>query len=379
LGFDKIQPQDGLTFLLQLEEGTANPQLQPATISWHYLTNNTWTEFEPNAIGDETRSLTQSGLIAVSIPEFSASKNTLLAANLFWIRISVSNVQAVCKWMGVHVQALKAVLTDFENTGTEFLEITSKETISKLYTSVDGVKKIQQPYASFGGRLKEEDTSLYMRTSECLRHKKRAITTWDYERIILQEFPEVFRVKALNHYRYDTKISNVAAGYVTLIPIAKTSSSENINWKPLLSLSKMLAIKEYLIGLSSPHTRINVKPPKPEMVQVNFKVKFHEQEGMDTRLYVQQLMQTINEYLSPWAYDMTDVSFAGSIEFSAIIQLLDNQPYVDYITDFKVAQYVLDENYQIKGSPIQNLNKITPQTDFTLFVPTEAHQIKEIK
>jgi hypothetical protein len=281
--------------------------------------------------------------------------------------------------MGVHVQALKAVLTDFENTGTEFLEITSKETISKLYTSVDGVKKIQQPYASFGGRLKEEDTSLYMRTSECLRHKKRAITTWDYERIILQEFPEVFRVKALNHYRYDTKISNVAAGYVTLIPIAKTSSSENINWKPLLSLSKMLAIKEYLIGLSSPHTRINVKPPKPEMVQVNFKVKFHEQEGMDTRLYVQQLMQTINEYLSPWAYDMTDVSFAGSIEFSAIIQLLDNQPYVDYITDFKVAQYVLDENYQIKGSPIQNLNKITPQTDFTLFVPTEAHQIKEIK
>lgn len=379
LGFDKIQPQDGLTFLLQLEEGTANPQLQPATISWHYLTNNTWTEFEPNAIGDETKSLTQSGLVAVSIPEFSAVNNTLLAANLFWIRISVSNVQAVCKWMGVHVQALKAVLTDFESNGTEFLEITPKETISKLYTSVDGVKKIQQPYASFGGRLKEEDTSLYMRTSERLRHKKRAITTWDYERIILQEFPEVFRVKALNHYRYDTKISNVAAGYVTLIPIAKTSSSENINWKPLLSLSKMLAIKEYLIGLSSPHTRINVKPPKPEMVQVNFKVKFHEQEGMDTRLYVQQLIQTINEYLSPWAYDMSDVSFAGSIEFSAIIQLLDNQPYVDYITDFKVAQYVLDENYQIKGSPIQNLNKITPQTDFTLFVPTEAHQIKEIK
>ncbi len=379
LGFEKVQPQDGLTFLLQLEEGTANPQLEPATIAWHYLTNNTWTEFEPNAIGDETKSLTQSGLVAVSIPEFSAINNTILDPNLFWIRISVSNIQAICKWMGIHVQALKAVLTDYNNTSSEFLEITPKETISKLYTTVDGVKKIQQPYASFGGRLKEQDTSLYMRTSERLRHKKRAITTWDYERIILQEFPEVFRVKALNHYRYDTKISNVAAGYVTLIPIAKTSVSENINWKPLLSLSKMLAIKEYLMQHSSPHVRINVKPPKPELVQINFKVKFHEQEGMDTRLYLQQLMQTINEYLSPWAYDKADVSFAGSIEFSSIIQLLDNQSYVDYITDFKVAQYMLDENYQIKGSAIQNLNKITPQTDFTLFVPTETHQIKEIK
>lgn len=378
LGFDKVQPQDGLTFLLQLEEGTANPQLQPATITWHYLTKNTWTEFEPNAIGDETRSLTQSGLVAVSIPEFEASNNTILQADLFWMRISVSNIQAVCKWMGVHVQALKAVLTDYENIGTEFLEITPKETISKLYTPVDGIKKVQQPYASFGGRLKELDASLYTRTSERLRHKKRAITTWDYERIILQEFPEVFRVKALNHYRYDTKISNVSAGYVTLIPIAKTSPTENINWKPLLSLSKMLAIKEFLMQVSSPHVRINVKPPKPEMVKVNFNVKFHEQEGMDTRLYIQQLMTTLNQYLSPWAYDTTEVSFAGSIEFSSVIQLLDNQPYVDYITDFKVDQYILDENYQIKGSPIQNLNKIAPQTDFTLFVPTETHQIKEI-
>ncbi|MCL9803998.1 baseplate J/gp47 family protein [Flavobacterium amniphilum] len=378
LGFDKVQPQDGLTFLLQLEEGTANPQLQPASISWHYLTKNTWTEFEPNAIGDETRSLTQSGLVAVSIPEFEASKNTILKADLFWIRISVSNIQAVCKWMGIHVQALKAVLTDYDNIGTEFLEVTPKETISKLYSSIDGIKKIQQPYASFGGRLRELDNSLYTRTSERLRHKKRAITTWDYERIILQEFPEVYRVKALNHYRYDTKISNVAAGYVTLIPIAKSSPSENINWKPLLSLSKMLAIKEFLMQVNSPHARINVKPPKPEMVKVNFKVKFHVQEGMDTRLYIQQLMTTLNQYLSPWAYDTAEVSFAGSIEFSSVIQLLDNQPYVDYITDFKVDQYLLDENYKIKGSPIQNLNKITPQTDFTLFVPTETHQIKEI-
>ena len=378
LGFDKVQPQDGLTFLLQLEEGTANPQLEPAAIAWHYLNKNIWTDFEPNAISDETNSLTQSGLVAVTIPEFEASKNTILASDLFWIRISISNIQAVCKWMGVHVQALKAILTDYENIGSEFLEITPKETISKSYEAINGVKKIQQPYASFGGRLKELDTFLYTRTSERLRHKKRAITTWDYERIILQEFPEVFRVKTLNHYRYDTKISNVAAGYVTLIPIAKTSPTENINWKPLLSLSKMLAIKEYLMQVSSPHSRINVKPPKPEMVKVNFKVKFHKQEGMDTRLYVQQLMVTINQFLSPWAYETTDVSFAGSIEFSSVIQLLDNQPFVDYITDFKVDQYVLDENYQIKGSPIQNLNKITPQTDFTLFVPTETHQIKEI-
>lgn len=379
LGFEKTVSKDGLTFLIQLEEGTANPQLEPATLTWEYLHNNNWTALEPNAIGDETYSLTQSGLVSVSIPEFSSVSNTQLPAGLFWLKITISNMEAVCKFIGIHVQALKAVLTDFENSGAVFLENTPKETISKTYNTINSVKKITQPYASFGGKITEQDNSLYKRSSERLRHKNRAITSWDYERIVLEEFPEVFRLKTLNHYRYDTKISNVSAGYVTLIPIAKSSNSDNINWKPLLSLNKMLLIKERLSKIATPHARINVKPPKLEKVKIQFKVKFYHQDGMDTRLYIAELINTINIYLSPWAYDTAEVNFANEIEFSSIIQLIDNQPYVDYITDFKVTQYILNENNEIVGGAIQNLNKIMPQTDFTLFIPNESHQVQEIK
>lgn len=378
LGFEKAKSKDGLTFLIQLEEGTANPQLEPATISWEYLHDNDWENLESENIGDETYSLTQSGLVSVSIPEFNSATNTKLPSGLFWLKISVSNIGAICKFIGVHTQALKAVLTDYENSGAVFLENTPKETISKIYKTINSVKKIIQPYGSFGGKTTERDETLYMRTSERLRHKNRAITSWDYERIVLQEFPEVFRLKTLNHYRYDTKISNVSAGYVTLIPIAKSSNSDHVNWRPLLSLNKMLLIKEHLGKIASPHVRINVKPPKLEKVKILFKVKFHLQEGMDTRLYIEELRNIINRYMSPWAYDATEVNFANEIEFSSIIQLIDNQPYVDYITDFKVIQYILNENDEIVGYPIQNLNKITPQTDFTLFVPNMSHKILEI-
>ncbi|MEO8517037.1 MAG: hypothetical protein ABI426_09840, partial [Flavobacterium sp.] len=347
-------------------------------ISWKFLNNNSWEELEPNAIGDETYSLTQSGLVSVSIPKFNALTNTKLTADLFWLKISISNIEAVCKFIGIHVQALKAVLSDYENSSAVFLENTPKETISKAYNTINSIKKIIQPYASFGGRTTEQDVFLYRRTSERLRHKNRAITSWDYERIILEEFPEVFRLKTLNHYRYDTKISNVSTGYVTLIPIAKSSHSDHINWKPLLSLNKMRLIKEHLHKIASPHARINVKPPKLEKVKIQFKVKFHHQDGMDTRLYIAELINTINVYLSPWAYDTAEVNFANEIEFSSIIQLIDNQPYVDYITDFKVKQYILNENNEIVGGAIQNLNKITPQTDFTLFIPNESHQVQEI-
>lgn len=378
LGFKNVLPKDGISLLIQLEEGTANPLLEPAKIKWQYLSANSWFNFESNAIGDETFALTQSGIVAISVPEFNATSNTVLSKDLFWIRISVSNKQAICKWLGVHTQALKAVLTDYEKIGSVFTEITPKETVSKSFASLNSVKKIKQPYASFGGKLKEEDTYLYQRLSERLRHKKRAITSWDYEHIILQEFPEVYRVKTLNHYRYDTQLSNVSAGYVSLIVVAKSSPTENINWKPLLSLNKMLQIKEFVKKISSPHARICVKPPKPEKVELHFKVRFHKKAGMDSRLYIQQLAQTINEFLSPWAYDSAEVQFANSIEFSTLIQLIDNQPYVDYITDFKVAQYILDANYNPVGSAIKNLTKVTPQTDFTFFVPTETHQIQEI-
>jgi hypothetical protein len=378
LGFDKASPKDGLQFLIQLEEGTANPQLEPATVSWEYLDNNIWKNIEANAIGDETFSLTQSGLVAITIPEFNAALNTELESNLFWLKIKVSNIEAVCKFVGVHAQALKAVLTDYEKSGAVFLENSPKETISKIYTPINKVKKIIQPYSSFGGRVKELDSALYTRTSERLRHKNRAITTWDYEKIVLQEFPDVYRVKALNHYRYDTLISNVSAGYVTLIPVAKSSASDNINWKPLLSLNKMLLIKEHLIKIASPHVRLNVKAPKQEKVEVLCKVKFHLEEGMDSRLYITQLVETINAYLSPWAYETAEINFANEIEFSSLIQLIDNQPYVDYLIDFKVNQYNLDANNEVVGSAIQNLNKITPQTDYTLFIPNESHQIQAI-
>lgn len=378
LGFDTIGSKDGLNFLIQLEEGTANPLLEPAEITWHYLSNNVWKDFLENEIGDETYFLTQSGLVAITVPEFIANTNTELIKDLFWVRLTVSNNQAICKFFGVHVQAFKAVLVDFEKIGTEFLEITPKETISKSYKAINGVKKIIQPYSSFFGRIAEQDTSLYTRTSERLRHKNRAITTWDYERIILEEFPEVYRLKALNHYRYDTKISNFSAGYVTLIPIAKASTSENITWKPLLSLNKMLLIKEHLYKKASPQVRINVKPPRLEKVEIQFKVKFHFVQGMDTRFYIDQLKETINSYLSPWAFEKENFNFASEIEFSAIIQLVDNQSYVDYITDLKVNQYLLDENNEIVGSAIQNLNKILPQSDFTLYIPNDAHLITEI-
>ncbi|WP_281636924.1 baseplate J/gp47 family protein [Flavobacterium marginilacus] len=380
LGFDIVIPGNGLSLLIQLAEGTANPRQEPANVEWFYLNHNSWTLINAHEMGDETNGLSQSGLVQLTIPEFDTSDTTILEKSLFWVKITIDRIDAICHFIGIHTQALKAVLTDFEQNGNVFIENTTKETISKCNEPINFIKKVIQPYASFSGRKKEDDLLLYQRSSERLRHKKRAITLWDYERLVLDEFPEVHRIKCLNHYRYNTSIlSNVSAGYITLIPIAKSNNYQNpVSWKPLLSLGIMKKIQQYIAKIASPHARIAVKTPTLEKIEVRFKVKYHEIPGADTIMYAKELTKIINSYLSPWAFENTELVFANAIEISKLIQLIDNQHFVDYITDFEVNQIILnDTNDNIKNI-FYKVKEITPMTDFTLFVPNESHFIEEI-
>jgi hypothetical protein len=381
IGFENAQPGNGLSILFQMAEGTANPRKEPAKISGEYLSGNHWTSIDSHDIGDETLGLLQSGIINVTVPEFDNAQTIVLPKNLFWLRISVDELDRICHFVGIHEQALKAVLFDFENNGSGFLEVTPKETVSKLYQPSSFVKKVKQPYPSFGGKKQEEDTQLYQRSSERLRHKQRAITSWDYERLILQEFPEVYRVKCLNHYRYDSgSVSNVSAGYVTLIPVAKSLSSSTVwEWKPLLSLSTLQRIKNRIMGLCSPHVRLCIKPPVLEKIQITCKVKYREIPGADIRLYADLLKETINRYISPWAYSDLDIDFAKKIELSSLIQLIDNQSFVDYIIDFKVNQLILDDEENTVIKKMADVKEIFPQTDYTLFIPNDTHEIEELK
>lgn len=381
IGFENAQSGNGLSILFQMAEGTANPRKEPAKISWEYLSGNQWKSIDSHDIGDETLGLLQSGIINLTVPDFDNSQTVVLPKNLFWLKISVDKLDRICHFVGIHEQALKAVLFDFENNGSGFLEVTPKETVSKLYQPNSFVKKVKQPYPSFGGKKQEEDTQLYQRSSERLRHKQRAITSWDYERLILQEFPEVYRVKCLNHYRYDSgSVSNVSAGYVTLIPVAKSLGSSTVwEWKPLLSLSTLQRIKNRIMGLCSPHVRLSIKPPVLEKIQITCKVKYKEIPDADTRLYADLLKETINRYISPWAFNDLDIDFAKKIELSSLIQLIDNQPFVDYIIDFKVNQLILDDQENTVIKKMADVKEIVPQTDYTLFIPNDTHEIEELK
>ena len=224
IGITDLKPPQNLSLLFQVADGTANPEKEKPKyphIHWSYLRNNEWIPFLSNAVEDYTDELITSGIITFAVPRDASDDNTLLPAGMHWIRAAVSSApDAVCKLRMVEAQAVKVKFVDKENDPNFSAKTLLKDSITKLARPAAEVKKITQPFPSYGGRGKESSKAFYTRVSERLRHKDRAITLWDYERLILEAFPEVHKVKCLNHTCYDKGNIYDAPGHVTVVTIA---------------------------------------------------------------------------------------------------------------------------------------------------------------
>lgn len=346
IGISNFAINQTLAILFQLSEGSANPNKERQDVKWHYMAaNNIWKEFEKNDVVDNTNDLTRSGIIRFSFNNDATDINSIMGEQLFWIRASISaNSDATCQAIQLHAQAALARLTDYGKTGVEYKSVLKSNTISKLLLSDSQIKKITQPYASFNGKSKETSPEFYTHTSERLRHKKRAITIWDYERMVLQQFPQIYKVKCLNHTEVRIKASTeddneMAPGHVTVVTIPDLTSVNAVNTlRPQTSLGTLEEIKLFLEQCTSPFVKIQVKNAKFEELQLDFKVKFH---GSDTSFYHDVLINDIEQYLSPWANGgRQNIDFGGRISKSVLLNFIEERSYVDFITCFKMNHIV---------------------------------------
>jgi hypothetical protein len=350
IGIEKLTPGQNLSLLFQLAEGSADPVLKkPASyVEWSYLVNNEWKPFNEPAqsdrISDQTGQLTRSGIIRYTMPKEATTTDTLfLSSGLCWLRAVVKNLSnAVCKVIDVVAQATRVTFRDQNNAQDFLASQLPAGAISKLLTPDAAIKKVVQPYPAFGGRPQESADAFYLRVSERLRHKNRAITLWDYERLLLEAFPQIYKVKCLNHTHYDPGddgtfiYRETAPGHVTIITIPNLRNHNAIDpLRPYTNLGDLELIKEFLKQHVSSFVKLHVCNPVFESISTNFKVKFVA--GTDVTFYKSLLQNSLVNFLSPWAFgEGKDISFGGKIYKSSLIDFVEEQPYVDYVTDFKL-------------------------------------------
>ena len=150
---------------------------------------------------------------------------------------------------------------------------------------------------------------------------------WDYEHLILEHFPKVYRVKCINHtelcrdLNYNILADNeVKPGHVLVVPIPNLKEDNVVDpLRPYTDKKTIVAIDQFLRQRMSPFVQLEVQNPKIEEVQVKFNVAFTA-DVADFSFYQDELSKAIVRFLTPWAYDDgVEISFGGKWHKSATL------------------------------------------------------------
>jgi hypothetical protein len=342
LGVERFSAPANLSVLFQLDEGTASAAelLQPSDLAWSYLSGDRWIKLPSTAVlSDETRGFQTSGVISVAVGRDATNTHTAMPSGLTWLQAQIAkSPQSAARTLALHAQAATArfspesgKLEDYEEHLAEGL---GAKTISKLKHREAAVKKVEQPYASFGGQPSEPDRHFFQRTSERLRHRKRAVTVWDFERLVLDRFDAVFKVKCLAHSnaRAEQQVGDAA---LVILPNLLNSRASN-RLEPRAGEVLMEEIRRFIAAdVATPFARVHVIHPVYERVLVEARVAFRE--GYDPGFYAEQLNLDLQRFLSPWAFEEgRDIVFGARIYRSELLKFMEEREYVDYITAFNL-------------------------------------------
>jgi hypothetical protein len=369
LGLKNLVPGNNLNLLFELSEATSDSESQKEAVQWHYLDRNVWKPLRNGfeVLNDASENLTTSGIIKFAMPANMTRNNTILPAGLHWIKASVAqNSKAVSETTAIFPQAISVTFTnDPANDKLRLSQPLVAGSISKLATADANVKSVQQPFDSFGGEVPEIQQQFYVRVSEELRHKGRAIQKFDYERLALQEFPVLFKVKCINHsFALDAHLYKndfpYAPGYIILAVIPDLNKLKAGNsFQPKVPVSILEKIETYIRNRTSPFVRFRAMNPRYE--EINFCIRVNLLPGKDENYYKEKLKEDLQELLAPWAVGKYDkLTFGQCVYRSDVIRFLEQTDYVDFITDFKMAK--------ASQTPDANNAKICPDTPRSILI-----------
>lgn len=374
VGINNLITPQTLSILFQMAEGSANPDVQKPEIVWSYLKNNEWEVFKGSSIlSDTTNGFTNTGIIKFEVSNEITCNDTLLPGTLHWIKATCEvNTSGISDSIDILAQAVSATFCSEEVSASHFDKPLLPESIKTSFEPFPEIKKIKQPYTSSKGKPAESDDLFYNRISERLRHKNRAITMWDYEHMVLEQFPEVYKVKCLPA-SIDGKASQLGTVDVIVIPDIKGKLPFN-PFEPKVPADTIYKIQEYLNGHIPAFAEANVINPTYLQVKTRFAVKL--KKGYNEGFYLAKLEEEIKRFLAPWAYDEgSDISIGGKIYSSVIVNFIAERPYVDYIARIKLFQSTDGIRFTDARALNNGQNIVVADKPDTILVSAMAHEI----
>ncbi|HAA17079.1 MAG TPA: hypothetical protein DCE41_37345, partial [Cytophagales bacterium] len=201
------------------------------------------------------------------------------------------------------------------------------ESISQLEEGPISVREVVQPFYSSHGLPQELPEAMYIRAGERIRHKNRALTQWDYERLVINQFANVYKVRCLS----SDHIAVEEPGLVKVVVIPDLRGKTPFDpLQPKLPSSQLASIQNYLEQYCPPSANLQVVNPRYVQVRVRFAVRIRP--GYSEELSQEELQTAVKRFLSPWAFEEGhEITFGGEIYANALVGYVETLPYVDYV------------------------------------------------
>jgi hypothetical protein len=188
---------------------------------------------------------------------------------------------------------------------------------------------------------------------------------------VLEKFQQIFKVKCLNHSGFYQKNGTEVfcenyPGHVTVVTLPNLRKSTYINpLRPYTPVGLLKNIKDYLTTIISPFVVLHVKNPKFEEIQLDFKVKFHE--NLSEAFYLQLLNTELEQFLCPWAFNNSaEITFGNKVYKSALLNFVEERPYVDWVTCFRMNHIINRDDTGI--TMLADVDEATPSTVRSILV-----------
>jgi hypothetical protein len=343
--------------------------LNPQPLSWSALCDNYWRPLDKSELVlDTTAGLRTSGIVALTLPNEVSTEHSIMPTGLVWLRATIlKGAASVCQMIMLGNNAVEVCLADQGNDPKHFNRALPAKRIAKLKSPQEAIKTVSQPFASFGARPKETDEMLTRRGAERLRHRNRCITAWDYERMLLEAFPSIHKVKCIPHA---SDSSWLAPGHVLLVVVPNLLNQNAIDpLRPRVDTATLREMTEFAQRHCGIQVRIQVKNPSYERVRLGFQVRF--MPGLSFHFYRQELGTALIRLLTPWAFNTSQpIQFGGRVYRSALLDFVEELPYVDFVTDFTLLA-------PDSGSPNQDVSSIQAERPDAILVSDTFHTIDE--
>jgi hypothetical protein len=368
----KVAPSAiSLYFDLKQDSQLVGESLQQA-IHWQTYTRRGWLSLdERQIVSDGTDYLTRAGVVSLQLPADLARVASEVPKDLFWIRVlttqncegfpSLQRVVANC--MALETRAPQGDDVALDAPLATRPKMAQISTVSIVHRTVVE-------------RRQDDKRAKITATCEFLRHKRRPVTPWDFERMVLEAFPEVYLAKCFPHAQYDSL--SPKPGHILLVVVPYLSPGADPSQGVCANANLLEQVSQYLLAHCAPGIRLRVVNPIYERVQVRCSVVLNELNHNGSG--IERLNQDLCHYFNIWKNYRKNIGFGWQLSNELLAGFIGQRPYVQgvsglslvHISELGVRHYVLNDTAE--GEP----SKVFSRYPWSLPLPDKQHVIELI-